>query len=103
MPATTGCGCKRKQTWRFYLNSFGAARQGLASTEMSPEVTSLGAQVHGGMGFIEEAGAAYRDAKNLDDLVVLTAIQAIDLVGRKTRCVTACRLPRALPPQNGRD
>jgi alkylation response protein AidB-like acyl-CoA dehydrogenase len=56
------------------------------STEMSLEVTSLGIQVHGGMGFIEETGAAqyYRDAKILTIYEGTTAIQANDLVGRKT-------------------
>jgi 3-(methylthio)propanoyl-CoA dehydrogenase len=56
------------------------------STEMSIEVTSLGVQVHGGMGFIEETGAAqyYRDARILTIYEGTTAIQANDLVGRKT-------------------
>ena len=56
------------------------------STEMSLEVTSLGVQVHGGMGFIEETGAAqyYRDARILPIYEGTTAIQANDLVGRKT-------------------
>ena len=56
------------------------------STEMSQEVTSLGVQVHGGMGFIEETGAAqyYRDARILTIYEGTTAIQANDLVGRKT-------------------
>ena len=56
------------------------------STEMSLEITSLGVQVHGGMGFIEETGAAqyYRDAKILTIYEGTTAIQANDLVGRKT-------------------
>ncbi|MDO5290933.1 MAG: acyl-CoA dehydrogenase C-terminal domain-containing protein [Pseudomonadota bacterium] len=56
------------------------------STEMSLEVTNLGVQVHGGMGFIEETGAAqyYRDAKILTIYEGTTAIQANDLVGRKT-------------------
>jgi hypothetical protein len=56
------------------------------STEMAHEVTSLGVQVHGGMGFIEETGAAqhYRDAKILTIYEGTTAIQANDLVGRKT-------------------
>lgn len=55
-------------------------------TEMSIEVTSLGVQVHGGMGFIEETGAAqyYRDARILAIYEGTTAIQANDLVGRKT-------------------
>jgi hypothetical protein len=49
-------------------------------------VTSTGVQVHGGMGFIEETGAAqyYRDAKILTIYEGTTAIQANDLVGRKT-------------------
>jgi hypothetical protein len=56
------------------------------STEMSIEVSSLGLQVHGGMGYIEETGAAqyYRDARILTIYEGTTAIQANDLVGRKT-------------------
>jgi hypothetical protein len=56
------------------------------STEMSLEVASLGVQVHGGMGFVEETGAAQhlRDAKILAIYEGTTAIQANDLVGRKT-------------------
>jgi hypothetical protein len=56
------------------------------STEMSENVTRDGVQVHGGMGFIEETGAAqhYRDAKILPIYEGTTAIQANDLVGRKT-------------------
>ncbi len=55
-------------------------------TENSVEVASLGVQVHGGMGFIEETGAAqyYRDARILPIYEGTTAIQANDLVGRKT-------------------
>jgi len=56
------------------------------STEMSLEVTSLGVQVHGGMGFVEETGCAqyYRDARILPIYEGTTAIQSNDLVGRKT-------------------
>jgi alkylation response protein AidB-like acyl-CoA dehydrogenase len=56
------------------------------STEVSQEATALGVQVHGGMGFIEETGAAqhYRDCKILTIYEGTTAIQANDLVGRKT-------------------
>ncbi|WP_322094975.1 acyl-CoA dehydrogenase [Paraburkholderia bannensis] len=56
------------------------------STEMANDVTSLGVQVHGGMGFIEETGAAqhYRDARILAIYEGTTAIQANDLIGRKT-------------------
>ncbi|CDY73808.1 3-methylmercaptopropionyl-CoA dehydrogenase (DmdC) [Caballeronia glathei] len=56
------------------------------STELSIEVASLGVQVHGGMGFIEETGAAqhYRDARILTIYEGTTAIQANDLIGRKT-------------------
>lgn len=55
------------------------------STEVSVEVASLGVQVHGGMGFIEETGAAqyYRDARILPIYEGTTAIQANDFVGRK--------------------
>ncbi len=54
-------------------------------TEMSLEVTSLGIQVYGGMGFIEETGAAqhYRDARILPIYEGTTAIQANDFLGRK--------------------
>ena len=56
------------------------------STEMSLDMTSMGVQVHGGMGFIEETGAAQylRDAKILTIYEGTTAIQANDLIGRKT-------------------
>src|SRR5690606_23538066 len=56
------------------------------STEMAIDVASMGVQVHGGMGFIEETGAAqyYRDARILAIYEGTTAIQANDLVGRKT-------------------
>ncbi|ANP35547.1 acyl-CoA dehydrogenase [Phaeobacter gallaeciensis] len=55
-------------------------------TEMGVVVASTGVQVHGGMGFIEETGAAqhYRDARILPIYEGTTAIQANDLVGRKT-------------------
>ena len=54
-------------------------------TDMSVEVTSLGIQVHGGMGFIEETGAAqhYRDARITPIYEGTNGIQAIDLLGRK--------------------
>jgi hypothetical protein len=56
------------------------------STELAQEVTYLGVQVHGGMGFIEETGAAqdYRDARITTIYEGTTAIQANDLIGRKT-------------------
>jgi alkylation response protein AidB-like acyl-CoA dehydrogenase len=56
------------------------------STELAIDVASTGIQVHGGMGFIEETGAAqyYRDARILAIYEGTTAIQANDLVGRKT-------------------
>jgi alkylation response protein AidB-like acyl-CoA dehydrogenase len=56
------------------------------STELSQDVARDGVQVHGGMGFIEETGAAqhYRDAKILTIYEGTTAIQANDLIGRKT-------------------
>lgn len=56
------------------------------NTEACLEATSHGVQVHGGMGFIEETGAAqyYRDARILTIYEGTTAIQGNDLVGRKT-------------------
>jgi hypothetical protein len=55
------------------------------STEMGVENASLGVQVHGGMGFIEETGAAQhlRDARITTIYEGTTGIQALDLVGRK--------------------
>ncbi len=54
-------------------------------TELSVELTSLGLQVHGGMGYIEDTGASqhYRDARVTTIYEGTTAIQANDLVGRK--------------------
>jgi 3-(methylthio)propanoyl-CoA dehydrogenase len=54
-------------------------------TDIAVEVASLGVQVHGGMGFIEETGAAqfYRDARILPIYEGTNGIQALDLVGRK--------------------
>ena len=70
------------------------------STEMSVEVASLGLQVHGGMGFIEETGAAQylRDARILPIYEGTTAIQANDLVGRKT-ARDGGRTPKAIAAQ----
>ena len=55
------------------------------STDIANEVTSLGVQVHGGMGFIEETGAAqlFRDARIAAIYEGTNGIQAIDLVTRK--------------------
>ncbi|MFW1676937.1 acyl-CoA dehydrogenase [Pontibacter sp. JAM-7] len=55
-------------------------------TELAQELTSLNIQVHGGMGFVEETGAAqhYRDARILPIYEGTTGIQALDLIGRKT-------------------
>jgi len=57
------------------------------STDVGVETASLGVQLHGGMGFIEETGAAqhYRDARIAPIYEGTNGIQAIDLVGRKVR------------------
>jgi acyl-CoA dehydrogenase len=54
-------------------------------TEIAQETTSLGIQIHGGMGFVEETGAAqhYRDARVLPIYEGTNGIQASDFVGRK--------------------
>jgi hypothetical protein len=54
-------------------------------TDMGVEMASIGVQIHGGMGFIEETGAAqhYRDARILPIYEGTNGIQAIDLLGRK--------------------
>lgn len=55
------------------------------STDVGCEVASMGVQVHGGMGFIEETGAAqyYRDARIAPIYEGTNGVQAMDLVGRK--------------------
>jgi acyl-CoA dehydrogenase len=55
------------------------------STDIGCEVASMGVQIHGGMGFVEETGAAqyYRDARILPIYEGTNGIQAMDLVGRK--------------------
>ncbi len=55
------------------------------STETSVDLTSLGVQVHGGMGYVEETGAAqfFRDARITPIYEGTTGIQAMDLIGRK--------------------
>ena len=55
------------------------------STDIANEVAAIGVQVHGGMGFIEETGAAQhaRDARILTIYEGTNGIQALDLVGRK--------------------
>ena len=55
------------------------------STDVGVEVASMGVQIHGGMGFIEETGAAqhYRDARIAPIYEGTNGIQAMDLVGRK--------------------
>ncbi|MGH1399106.1 MAG: acyl-CoA dehydrogenase [Alphaproteobacteria bacterium] len=55
-------------------------------TDMAVEVTSLGVQIHGGCGFVEETGAAqfFRDARILPIYEGTNGIQALDLAFRKT-------------------
>lgn len=57
------------------------------STEIGVELCSLGVQIHGGMGFVEETGAAQhlRDCRITPIYEGTTGIQANDLLGRKTR------------------
>ena len=54
-------------------------------TELGQELSSLGVQIHGGMGYVEETGAAqhFRDARITTIYEGTTGIQAMDLVGRK--------------------
>jgi 3-(methylthio)propanoyl-CoA dehydrogenase len=55
------------------------------STELGVRLTSLGIQIHGGMGYVEETGAAqlFRDARIAPIYEGTTGIQAADLIGRK--------------------
>ncbi|MEO1065891.1 MAG: acyl-CoA dehydrogenase [Pseudomonadota bacterium] len=57
------------------------------STDCAVEASSIGVQIHGGMGFVEETGAAQylRDSRILPIYEGTNGIQAIDLVGRKLR------------------
>lgn len=78
----------KEENWRAYA----ARRVALLTpvvkawcTDMGVEVASLGIQVHGGMGYIEESGAAqhYRDARIAPIYEGTNGIQALDLVARK--------------------
>ncbi len=68
------------------------------STDIGNEVASLGVQIFGGMGFIEETGAAQlmRDARILPIYEGTNGIQAVDLVGRKLRFDNGAALRREL-------
>ncbi|OUS28470.1 hypothetical protein A9Q99_13205 [Gammaproteobacteria bacterium 45_16_T64] len=65
-------------------------------TDLTQEITSLNIQIHGGMGFIEETGAAqfYRDARVLPIYEGTNAIQANDFIGRKILADDAAELTR---------
>lgn len=56
-------------------------------TDMGVDIASIGVQIHGGMGFVEETGAAqhYRDARIAPIYEGTNGIQAMDLIGRKIR------------------
>ena len=85
----------RRSTARIAARTTRRARPGARASLLTPwrkpspptgiEVASLGVQVHGGMGFIEETGAAqhYRDARIAPIYEGTNGIQAIDLVMRK--------------------
>lgn len=72
-------------------------------TDNALEVTSLGVQVHGGMGFIEESGAAqyYRDARILPIYEGTNGIQAMDLVFRKITRDKGAALAAWIAENNG--
>lgn len=74
----------RATHWRERANLLTPVAKAFA-TDVGMEVASLGVQVHGGMGFIEETGAAmlYRDARIAPIYEGTNGIQAIDLVMRK--------------------
>jgi len=75
---------EQRQAWQERANLLTPIAKAFA-TDVGVEVTSLGVQVHGGMGFIEETGAArlYRDARIAPIYEGTNGIQAIDLVTRK--------------------
>jgi alkylation response protein AidB-like acyl-CoA dehydrogenase len=72
-------------------------------TDVGVEVTSLGVQVHGGMGYVEETGAAqhYRDARISPIYEGTNGIQAADLVGRKLGMDGGAVLRRLLAEMRG--
>ena len=74
----------QRQHYQTYYEFYVPVVKGFV-TEMVNEVSSLGVQVHGGMGFIEETGAAQymRDCRVFAIYEGTTAIQANDLIGRK--------------------
>ena len=74
----------KAQHWRDRANLLTPLAKAF-STDVGVDVASLGVQVHGGMGFIEETGAAalYRDARIAPIYEGTNGIQAIDLVTRK--------------------
>jgi 3-(methylthio)propanoyl-CoA dehydrogenase len=73
-------------------------------TDLAQEIAREGVQVHGGMGFVEETGAAqhYRDAKILSIYEGTNGVQAMDLVGRKLTMADG-RLPWRLFEELRRD
>ena len=73
-----------RQRWQETADLFTPLSKGWG-TDVGCEVTSLNIQVHGGMGFIEETGAAqhFRDARIAPIYEGTNGIQALDLVGRK--------------------
>ena len=78
----------KEENWRIYADRRVALLTPVVKawcTDMGVEVASLGVQVHGGMGYIEETGAAqhYRDARIAPIYEGTNGIQALDLVGRK--------------------
>ncbi|MFN4309388.1 MAG: acyl-CoA dehydrogenase [Ferrovibrio sp.] len=74
----------QRKHWKAMVELFTPLSKAWA-TDIGCEVASMGVQLHGGMGFIEETGAAqhYRDARILPIYEGTNGIQAIDLVTRK--------------------
>ena len=72
-------------------------------TEQSIEIASTGVQIHGGMGFVEETGAAQylRDARITTIYEGTTGIQANDLVGRKIAYEKGATIKLALTQMRG--
>jgi alkylation response protein AidB-like acyl-CoA dehydrogenase len=73
------------------------------STDIGVEVASLGVQIHGGMGFIEETGAAqhYRDARIAPIYEGTNGIQALDLVGRKLALANGAAMAQLMAEMRG--
>jgi alkylation response protein AidB-like acyl-CoA dehydrogenase len=84
MDLSHGAPAQERGAWKARLDLMIPVIKGWM-TEVGQEVTSVGVQIHGGMGYVEETGAAqfFRDVRITSIYEGTNGIQAADLVGRK--------------------